>query len=299
MKSKIKRLVAASELLVAAMFWGFGFIAVFWAFEAMDAFEMTFLRFAIAGLLGAVFLLSRKGRQAWLENWRRAFWPGVLIAATILLQTWGMHYTTATKSGFITTLYVVLVPLLESYWVRRKLPWQLWFCVLTAIAGTALIVNIAAFGKLNTGDVLVFLCALAAALQIFILGFVSPQVKQPFIFNLVQSAWAALVCAPVLFFSPFFSKLAAAGQWSLKAWLGLLSLSFGSTVLAFYLQVRAQRALSPTVSSLLFLMESPFAMIFAIILLGEALGLTEAVGAALIFLSAMAASLIEARRKKF
>jgi drug/metabolite transporter (DMT)-like permease len=82
----------------------------------------------------------------------------------------------------------------------------------------------------------------------------------------------------------------------MKAVIGLLSLSLGSTTLAFYLQVRAQAHLSATVSSLLFLLESPFALIFAFLLLGESLSTMEAIGAFLIFTAAVLASLREARQ---
>jgi drug/metabolite transporter (DMT)-like permease len=75
----------------------------------------------------------------------------------------------------------------------------------------------------------------------------------------------------------------------------MFSLAFGSTVLAFFLQVKAQAFLSPTVASLLCLLESPFAMIFAAALLGETLGPLEGAGAALIFVSAAGASVIESR----
>jgi len=174
----------------------------------------------------------------------------------------------------------------------------LWLCVATALMGTALIVNVGV-DSINFGDVLTFICALAAAVQIYWLGLVSPRVRHPFAFNLLQASWGALVCFPVVFFVPLADKIAVMHTWPLMAWAGLASLTLGSTVIAFFLQVRAQAHLSPTVSSLIFLLESPFALIFALLLLGETLGFTESIGATLIFLSALAASLIEARRKKF
>jgi drug/metabolite transporter (DMT)-like permease len=68
--------------------------------------------------------------------------PALLLAGTLILQTWGLHYTTATKSGFITTLYVVFVPLLEALHLRRRISTGLWLCVLGAFVGTLLIVNV-------------------------------------------------------------------------------------------------------------------------------------------------------------
>jgi drug/metabolite transporter (DMT)-like permease len=79
--------------------------------------------------------------------------------------------------------------------------------------------------------------------------------------------------------------------------IGLLSLTFGSTLIAFALQVRAQRVLSPSIASLIFLLESPFALIFAIYFLNESMTDLQATGALLIFFSAVGATLAERRPK--
>ncbi len=288
--AKRQRLISTAELIFAASLWGFGFIGTVWLLEVMSAFQLSFIRFALASTVALFFLLKSDLRENFLSNWRLSFWPGVFLTVTLYLQTWGLHYTTATKSGFITTLYVVFVPLLESFMHRRPLPLKLWLCVIASLAGTALIVNVG-FESLNFGDVLTFLCALGAAVQIYWLGRVSPQVKRPFVFNINQSAWAALFCLPVIFFEPL-QNMTSPSAWPLTAWIGLGVLVIGSTVIAFFLQVRAQAHLSPTVSSLLFLLESPFALIFAAYFLGETMGLSESLGAVLIFCSAVGASLI-------
>lgn len=290
------KILATSELFLAATLWGFGFIAAVWAMERLSPFELTFMRFFLASLLVVPFLIPRGTRAAFLGNVRLAFWPGVFFAGTLVVQTWGLKYTTATKSGFITTLYVVFVPLLESVLRKTRLPRALWACVAVSFLGTAMIVNVG-FGALNVGDLLTLGCALFATGQIYVMGLVSPRVQHPFLFNSAQAAWAGLLCAPFAFDADLWRRMADFGAWSGTAQAGLLALSFGSTVVAFGLQVRAQKRLSPTVSSLLFLLESPFAMVFSILLLGEVLGPLEASGAVLIFVSAVAASLVEARRR--
>jgi len=290
--------MASAELLTAAALWGFGFIATIWAFQVFSPFELTFLRFALAGTLIVFFLVTTSGRATLKECIKPAFLPALLLSLTLIFQTWGLQYTTPTKSGFITTLYVVFVPILESILSKKGLPWSLWACVFTALVGTGLIVNIGA-EQINIGDVLTFICAIAATFQIYWLSLVSYKIKKPFAFNLIQACWGALICVPVLFFEPLGTKLMNFADWTSHAWAGLLLLTFGSTVIAFFLQVRAQKFLSATVSSLIFLLESPFALIFALLLLGQSLNFTESLGAVLIFLSAAGASLVEARRKKF
>jgi drug/metabolite transporter (DMT)-like permease len=209
----------------------------------------------------------------------------------------GIHHTTATKSGFITTLYVVFVPLLEVVILRRNLPWLLWVCVITSFIGMAMIVKLGV-SDFNYGDLLTLICAVVMAVQIYVLGQISPKVKTPFVFNLVQSALSALFCLPFAMNPEFFKKMAILPSQPMQIWIGLLSLSFGSTVIAFYLQVKAQRVLSPTVSSVLFLMESPFALLFANLLLGETLGLSEGIGALLILTAGIFASHMDVRRKQ-
>jgi drug/metabolite transporter (DMT)-like permease len=286
---------AIAELMVAASLWGFGFIATVWALTAVDAFELTFLRFTIASGAGMLMILPYWKRFNVRTMFRMAIWPAIFLFGTLVFQTWGMHYTTATKSGFITTLYVVFVPVLECYHLKRRLPVGLWVCVAAALFGTLLIVN-AGLSSINYGDVLIFVCALFATFQIYYMGLVSHKVKHPFAFNIFQSVWCWLFSIPFIFHGNLPAKLLDTSLWDAKAVFGVLSLAIGSTILSFFLQVKAQARLSPTVASLLCLMESPFAMIFAMSLLNERLGTLEGLGAALIFVSAVAASYIESTR---
>lgn len=285
-----QRLMSTAELFFAASLWGFGFIGTVWALEVMSAFQLSFIRFGMASLIGLGFLLHAETRRIFMSHWRLSFLPGLFLFLTLYLQTWGLHYTTATKSGFITTLYVVFVPILESYMHQKKLPVLMWVFVIMSLVGTALIVNVG-FEAINFGDVLTFICALFATVQIYYLSEVSPKVKRPFIFNVNQAVWAALLCSPVVFFQPL-QNLPALANWPPTAYIGIGILVFGSTLIAFFLQVRAQAHLTPTVSSLLFLLESPFALVFAAYFLGESLGLTQSIGAVLIFCSAVGASLL-------
>lgn len=287
---------AIAELIFCSMLWGFGFVSAVWALKAVNAFEMTLLRFSLAAGVSALILLPGWRKIHWRPLARLSFWPALFLFATIVFQTWGLNFTSATKSGFITTLYVVFVPLLESFHLKRKIPWSLWLCVLGSLLGTLLIVNVG-LNSVNLGDALTFVCAVFATFQIYYMGLVSPTVKNPFAFNGVQSLWCAAFSLPFIFHDNLPGKLNFA-RWEWTSIAGLMSLAFGSTLIAFFLQVRAQARLTPTVASLLCLMESPFAMMFAMYLLNERLGALEACGAVLIFVSAVGASYIESTAKK-
>lgn len=287
-RGRLSRAVGAVELLTAAALWGFGFIATVWALREAGPFRVTFLRFALAGIVLIPIVSRRDGRRYILKYLKPAFVPAFLLVGLLILQTWGLKFTTATKSGFITTLYVVIVPLLDAALNRRRVSKFLWACVLTSILGTVLIVDVG-LDTLNFGDALTAVSAVFASFQILSIGRVSRDVDHPFVFNCVQSLWGAVLALPFALSEGPLPGPAAIWAWPGEALLGLCSLAFGSTVIAFALQLRAQKRLSNTVASLLFLLESPIGMLLAIWLLGEHLTWREASGAALIFVSAVAA----------
>lgn len=265
-----------------------------WSLKELSPFEITFTRFLVGFLVGAIFQLPFRSRIEWKSAATLSFWAALFLAGTLTFQTMGLQFTTATKSGFITTLYVIMVPLMEATYHRRRIGFQLWSLVFMALLGTALIVRLE-FTDLNKGDLLTLVCMIFASLHIIWMGRVSPKTGHPFLFNSMQSFWAALFVLPLINPSQLVDKISMVGSWDTKAIFGMIALALGSTTLAFWLQVKAQAHLSPTVSSLLFLLESPFGMLFAFSLLGESLNLMEGIGAALIFVAAMIASIREAR----
>jgi drug/metabolite transporter (DMT)-like permease len=297
MKGLNRRRLAVLELLIATAFWGFGFVATIWAMPTVDAFELTLLRFAFAGVVGlpAVVAVARSGGTQKMA--RMSLLPAMFLTSTLIFQTWGLEYTAPTKSAFITTLYVVFVPLLEVILAGRAISAALWACVALALAGTALMVRLG-FSAVNYGDVLTFICALTATGQIYWMGKVSPRVERPFAFNIFQCLWSIPMTLPFVHLGGLGARLVHFAEWPPKALAGIASLAIGSTVIAFYLQVRAQTKLSPTVSSLLFLLESPFALLFSLLLTSKSLSATESAGALLIFVAALWATRLEARSIK-
>ena len=292
---KTGRLGAIFELLLAAAFWGFGFVATKWALEYLTAIEINFLRFAISCVVGLPFLFVMRSKYSVKKKLKLSFMPAVWLIGTLLFQTWGLLYTTPTKCGFITTLYVVFVPLVEAFMQKKRIRPTIWLCVAGALIGTGLIVDIGV-SDINIGDVLTLVSALAATGQIYWMGGVSPNINYAFVFNIYQCFWSMLILTPFVGWMTLGHKFSVLHEWPSNALWGIISLSLGSTVLAFYLQVRAQKDLSPTVSSLMFLLESPFALLFSLLLLGQALGALESVGAILIFVSALGATWLEQRR---
>jgi len=274
---------AVTEMILAGAIWGYGFIATKLALESLGPFTMNFVRFLLSCLL--IFPLVqfvpafRTNKHKLLLKW--SIIPGVLLAALMVFQTWGLQYTTATKSGFITTLYIVLVPIFEVIFLKKKLRPEHIFWVMMALFGTALICDFRG-EDWNVGDGLTFLCAVSAALHIVVIGKISSGIDSPMAFNGYQS----LICAGTtgLAYLVFPEPIM---PFSLQSTWGLMFLAIASTSLAFMLQIRAQQVLSPSTASLLFLLESPFAALFGWVFLTEYLSLHQWVGAFLILVAAV------------
>lgn len=282
-----KKWWAAGELLLATTIWGFGFTASIWALTAFDSISISVIRFGTAFAFGLLALSTRKTFRSEINftNLKKSLLPGLFLGATLCLQTWGLEFTTATNSGFITTLYVVIVPIIEGLVYRKRLSrlHSLW--VFLALIGTSLMIQLH-FDSFNKGDLLTLLCAFTAAFQILAVGHISKTIKSAFAFNTFQSLWAALAS---LLFWPFYGRVLFQAP-SVQAAIGLFSLVFLSTLLAFFLQIKAQKILSPSISAIIFLLESPFAAAFAIFFLHERLTLWQTAGGVLIFVAAFQAT---------
>ena len=287
----VNRWQAPCELLLATSIWGFGFIATIWALQSFDAVSVTFIRFGGSFLIGCIwFYFSPLKREFYSKlNFLISAVPGLLIGLMLALQTWGLQYTSATNSGFITTLYVVFVPLFESLFFRTKITKHHFFWVITAIVGTGLMTGLSL--NLNKGDFLTLCCAMAGALHFIWIGKISSRIKSAFAFNSMQCLWASI--AGFLIW-PFYESLYIE-QIEWKPLLGLFSITIGSTLIAFGLQVRAQKILPASTVSVVCLLESPFAALFAVLLIGELIVFDQVVGASLILLASYAVLQINPR----
>lgn len=250
---------------------------------------LTGARFFLAGTcILPIVLISRKMRvKLNRKEFYLSFAPGFFLSIALVLQTFGLEYTTVTNSGFITVMYVVLVPILEvMMFGRRAKPFHI-LGIAVALFGAALMCNVHNMTGVNFGDVLTFLCAVAASVQIVAMEKVSARITSPFLFNLYQAFWAGLGPLVAAFALGFHQSTHQIAHGSSLAWIGILYLIFGSTMTGFLVQVRAQRVLPSSTASMFFLLESPFAAVFGYLILGEKLSASQWGGAALILAAAM------------
>ncbi|MCM0605564.1 MAG: DMT family transporter [Xanthomonadaceae bacterium] len=275
---------AALELVLMAFIWGYGFVAIVSALDSFTALGIAAYRFWLSFLLVLPFVVfSRRLRKEMnLKNFTLACIPGIFLGLSLFLQTAGLQYTTATKSGFITTLYILWVPMLEQLWLGRKLSRLHYVYVFLGLIGTAMICKFHG-GEWNQGDLLTLACSFTLTVQIVSLAKYADQIQSPFVLNGFQSLWAALICSVFL----IASRSTGFKGWATIPVAHFVYLAVFSSFIAFTIQVRAQKVLSAGVASMIFLLESPAASFFAYLFLGETLDLTQWIGAQLILAAAI------------
>ncbi|BEV68846.1 hypothetical protein Bb109J_c2266 [Bdellovibrio bacteriovorus] len=286
-KSGLRRLTknrAALELIFAGVLWGFGFVATVWALEAFTPVETLFFRFVIASVMGEILYLLIKGPNftSLREEIFRALPAGLLLGGMLLLQTIGLKYTTATKSGFLTSLYVILVPLFNAWFFKSSGNWKNYALTVLALLGTFILVD-ANLSGINSGDLWTLGCSVFAAFHIIYIGKISNKVGNAFRFNNFQSAWCLLALTPLLLTQERSNWVVT----DYKPILGILCLGLGSSIIAFYLQIRTQKVLSDSTASMLFLLESPFAALFGFLILSERLSWFQISGAVIIMIASV------------
>ena len=278
------KIVAAIELVIASGFWGLGYVASKWALVSMGPFSVAFLRFVIA-LAFALLWVLWASRTAAGNNFKAEFWrsrqAGLALGAMVVLQTLALQYTSVTRCGFLSGLYVVFVPILEALMLRSMIQPRLGLWIAVATLGTCLMCGYDGGQGWNAGDTFALACAVVAAVQIVLVDKTSGKIASPFSFNAGQSFWA---CLPGLIFMIAYAEVPRL-PWTGGSWLGIAILSIGCTLTGFWLQIRAQKILSATVVSILFLLESPSAGLFGYIFFDERMSSQQFAGAALILLA--------------
>ena len=187
-----KKMLSNIMLLFTAIIWGSAFVAQKSGMDYIGPFTYGGIRTFIGGLALIpliLFMNSRSSKKAGREEPTKAFDPkkdktafigglccGAALFVASSLQQFGMLYTTAGKAGFITTLYVVFVPIL-SLFLRKRVRPVMWICVALGAAGLYLLCMTDASFKLQRGDTLVLLCAVAFAIHIFVIDYFSSKAE--------------------------------------------------------------------------------------------------------------------------
>lgn len=280
---------SVSLLVIAGIIWGLSFTCVKWALVDFTTTQLLFWRFFTAFILGetAFFLINKKLWKDSHSDILLSLKPGLFLGVSLLFQIHGLHYTTATNSGFITSLYVILIPFISILLFKTKIKLAHFIFAALAFTGMTFLLDMhSSTLSLNKGDLLTLGSAITAAFQIIYIGLTAPKAKNTFRYNNYQTFWCMLVVIPFFIFENYQKQISIwPKSTSAMSILGLGLLILFVSIIAFYLQVQAQKKLSTTTASMLCLLEAPFSFIFASLLIGETLVGLQIVGAILILAS--------------
>ena len=290
------QLRGAALLMLTALIWGTAFVAQSVGMDHLGPCAFT----AVRNYIGCVALLPviafasrlRKGKPEdggeqvppAKARKRLALWGaacGLLLGSATLLQQAGMQTASPGKAGFLTALYIVIVPVLGVFLGRRP-GLKVWAGVVLALVGAYL---------LSVKDLLVIASAVVFSLHILVVDFVPAGVDGVKL-SCVQFLVAGLLATvlALLFESFTFSDI-------LAAWVPLLYTGIISSGVGYTLQILGQRTVNPTVASLILSLESVFAVLAGWVLLGQPLSPRELVGCALVFAAVVLAQLPQKKPK--
>ena len=280
-------------LLLAALIWGVAFVAQSVGMDYMGPFTFNGARFLMgSAVLVPVILFRRKkadpagGGQAQTdrsgakENAGKAALMGgvccgLALCPAALFQQFGILYTTVGKAGFITTLYIILVPL-AGIFMKKRPSSRIWTGAALAAFGFYLLCIKEGF-SLSRGDALVFIGSVLFTVHILVIDHFSPKADGVEL-SCIQFLTAGVISS-VLAFGFEKPELSALAEGIIPlAYAGILS-----SGVAYTLQVIGQRDTDPAVASLLLSMESVFSVLAGWMLLGQALSARELMGCALVF----------------
>ena len=288
-----KQMISAAELLLTAFIWGVAFVAQSVGMDYIGPFTFNCVRSLIGGmvLIPLILFLRRKEQKNGNEeirNYRKntiagGICCGFFLAVASSFQQFGIMYTTVGKAGFITALYIVIVPILGIF-MKKKVAPIVWASSVIAIIGFYML-SISGQVSINKGDILVLICAVLFSLHILVIDHFSPRGDSVAI-SCIQFFTSGIICGigMLLFENPQISDI-------IEAYVPILYAGIMSCGVAYTLQIVGQKNMDPTVASLILSLESVFSALAGWLILGQSLSVKELIGCGLVFAAVLLAQL--------
>ncbi len=305
-------------LLLTATIWGTAFVAQSVGMDYVEPFTFTFARSMVGGIVlipCICFLrwLKKREEKAAVSvdadntsqggnigvhrplvtkaEWIGGICCGFALCAASNFQQIGISYTTVGKAGFITALYVVIVPIMGLFF-KRKVSFVVWICVALSVIGLYLLCMTEGSLTLGYGDLLVLICAFLFSIHIMVIDHFSPK-GDGVVMSCIQFFVCGIVSGIIMLAAehPDFGNIMAAKMPILYA--GVLS-----SGVAYTLQIVGQKDMNPTVASLILCLESVVSALAGWLILKEALSARELLGCVLMFAAIVLAQMPMPDRKK-
>ncbi len=282
-----RQLLGSLILLIVAVIWGTAFAFQRMGTGVIGPMTFTASRMTLSAVAVALvsFLIKDPAMADAAETSARrrdtltgGIFCGLFLVSATLFQQIGIAYTTAGKAGFITALYILLVPIISTVFLRKPSSWIVWIAVLLGLAGMYLLCITEGF-SLARGDALVCVCALLFTGHILCCDRFAER-GNPVRISAIQFVTASVVSWTLAFIFETPSVEAIRSALVPILYCGLASGGIGYT-----LQIVAQRFTNPTVASLLMSFESVFAVLGGAVLLHERMSTRELLGCMVMFIA--------------
>lgn len=263
----------------------------------MGPFTFNGSRFLMGGIVLLPIVFIRRQRKKNEEEvspfgpaLKGGLYCGLALCAASLLQQIGIQYTTVGKAGFITTLYIIIVPVLGLF-LHKKIQGKVWIAAAAAAFGLYILCVNESF-SVGRGDVFIFVCAILFSVHILLIDYFSPKADGVAL-SCIQFLTAGIICTigGFAFEQPSWEQLLS-GIWPLL-YAGIMSCG-----IAYTLQIIGQKNVDPTVASLILSMESVVSVLAGWVILKQALSAKELFGCLLVFLAVILVQLPEQSLKR-
>ena len=289
-----KQAISAAELLLTAFIWGVAFVAQSVGMDYIGPFTFNCVRSIIGGLvlIPLVVILGKKNRADKTAEEAKEYkkntviggiWCGICLCVASNFQQFGIMHTTVGKAGFITALYIIIVPILGIFMKKRVAP-IVWVSSVIAVIGFYLL-SISGRVSINKGDILVLICAVLFSVHILVIDYFSPKGEGVTI-SCIQFFTSGILCGILMFLfeNPQIKDI-------LAAYLPILYAGVMSCGVAYTLQIVGQKNMDPTVASLILSLESVFSALAGWLILGQGLSGKELIGCSLVFVAVLLAQM--------
>lgn len=271
-------------LLTTAIIWGLAFVAQRDGMQYVQPFTFNGVRFALGFLALLPFGLFHRNEP--MKTDRRTLALGGLATGLVLfigstLQQFGVAYTTAGKAGFITGMYVILVPIVGIA-LRHRIGWLSWLSALVGVVGLYLLTVTESF-TIESGDLLVLIGAFFWAAHVHLVGHFSSRI------DAIRLALMQIALCSILSLGAAFALETIHTADLLAGALPILYAGVLSVGIAYTLQVMGQQGTPPTQAALIMCLEAVFAVLGGWLILGETLPLRGFIGCGLMFAGMVAA----------
>lgn len=269
--------LAVISLLLTAAIWGLSYSAQAQAMDTMPPLMFVFLRYLLGALMlvPAILFFRKRPDKTLITG---GVICGMCLAGGEILQQFGLLYTTAGKAGFLTALYVIMIPVIGVF-IHKKSSWMIWIASLLSVAGTCLLCSDGTLGSIgNSGDALMLACALCFAFQFLAIARFAPQ-ADALQLSAVQFMTVATVSGLAALTVGETCTLTDIAQTAKPLlFCGMIAIGFACTI-----QIAAQKYVHPATSSIILSTASVFAVLWGWLLQNERYSLTNLIGCGIIF----------------